>query len=121
MYFIVITLPSYIVDTTSTLPWARMLSDMFDHLQTKSFGLWETNHWDAVLGKLDGYIKGCPFSSKLLKHWKDVLHHIKWRGRNSKSRNSLRLEGLHWSIIFPCSQAKQESRKVAYFLEKTMS
>ena len=78
-----------------TLPWARMLSDMFDHLRTNSFGSGETNHWDAVFGKLDGHIKGCPFSSKLLKHWKDVLHHIKWKGRNSESGNSLRLESLH--------------------------
>ena len=52
------------------LPWARMLSDMFDNLKTKSFGSWDTNHWGVVFGKLDGHIKGCPFSSKLLKYWK---------------------------------------------------
>ena len=90
---------------------------MFDHLKTKSFGSRETSHWDAVFGKLDGHIKGCPFSSKLLKHWKDVLHHIKWKGRNSESGNSLRLESLHWSAIFPQSLAEQEPRK-AYVLAK---
>ena len=37
-----------------TLPWERMLSDLFDHLKTNSFGLWDTNHWDVVFGKLDG-------------------------------------------------------------------
>ena len=56
---------------------------------------WDTNHWDVVFGKLDRRIKGCLFSSKLLKYWKEVLHHIKWRGRNSESGNSLRLESLH--------------------------
>ena len=66
-----------------TLPWARMLSYMFDNLKTKSFRSWDTNHSDVVFGKLDGLIKGCSFSSKLLKHWKEVLHHIKWSGRNS--------------------------------------
>ena len=100
-----------------TLPWARMLSDMFDNLKTKSFGSWDTNHWDVVFGKLDEHIKGCPFSSKLLKHWKEVLHHIKWRGRNSESGNSLGLESLHWSAIFPRSVAEQGPRK-AYFLAK---
>ena len=90
---------------------------MFDHLQTKSFGLWETNHWDAFFGKLDRHIKGCLFSSKLLKHSKDVLHHIKWRGRNLKLWNSLRLKSLHWSAIFPQSLVEQEPRK-AYFVAK---
>ena len=94
-----------------TLPLARMLSDMFDNLTTKSLGAWDTNHWDVVFGKLDGHIKGFLFSSKLLKHWKEVLHHIKWRGRNSESGNSLRLESLHWSAIFPRSLAEQEPWK----------
>ena len=84
-----------------TLPWARMLSYMFDNLTTKSFGTWDTNHWDVVFRELDGHIKGCPFNSKLLKHWKKVLHHIKWRARNSKTGISLRLENLHLSVIFP--------------------
>ena len=44
-----------------TLPWARMLSGMFDQLKTKSFGSWDTNHWDVVFGKLDGHIKGHNF------------------------------------------------------------
>ena len=90
-----------------TLPWARMLSDMFDNLTTKSFVSWDTNHWDVVFGKLDEHIKGCPFSSKLLKHWTEVLHHIKWRGGNSESGNSLRLESLDWSAIFPRPLAEQ--------------
>ena len=52
---------------------------MYDNLTTKSFGTWDTNHWDVVFGKLDEHIKGCPFSSKFLKHWKEVLRQIKWR------------------------------------------
>ena len=46
-----------------------------------------------------------------------VLYHIKWRGRNSESGNSLRLKSLHWSAIFPWSLTKQEPKK-AYFLAK---
>ena len=51
-----------------TIPWARMLSDVFDNFKTKSFGSWDTKHWDIVLGNLDRHIKGCSFISKLLKH-----------------------------------------------------
>ena len=65
-----------------TLPWARALYHLFRNCKTKLFGLWDTNHWDLVLGKLDKLIKGCSFSSKLLEHWKEVLHHIKWRCKN---------------------------------------
>ena len=94
-----------------------LLSDMFDHLKTKSFDSWHTNHWDVVFRKLDRHIKGCPFSSNLLKHWKEVLHHTKWRGRNLESENFLCLESLDWSVILPRSVAEQEPRK-AYFLAK---
>ena len=31
-----------------TFPWSRMLSYMFDNLKNKSFGAWDTNHWDIV-------------------------------------------------------------------------
>ena len=41
-----------------TLPWARMLYDMFDKLKTKSFGSCDTSHWDVVFEKPDGHIKG---------------------------------------------------------------
>ena len=88
---------------------------MFANLKTKSFGSWDTSHWDVVFGKLDGHIKVCSFSSKILKQWKKVLHHIQWRGRNLESGNTLRLERLHWSVILPWSLPKQEPRK-AYFL-----
>ena len=40
-----------------TLPWARMLSYMFDNLKTKSFGSWDTNHWDVYLESLTGTSK----------------------------------------------------------------
>ena len=70
------TLPPKFVERT--LPWARVLSDMFDN-----------KHWDVVFEKLDVQIKGCLFSSKFLKYWREILHHKKWRGRNSESGNSL--------------------------------
>ena len=50
------------------LPWARGLYDLFHKCKTKSFGSWDTNHWDVVFRKLDRHIKGCSVNSKLLEH-----------------------------------------------------
>ena len=51
------------------LPSARMLSDKFDNLKTKSFGSWDTKHWDVVFGKLDAHID--------TKHWDVVFGKLK--------------------------------------------
>ena len=59
-------------------PWTKILSYMCQTMQTHSYGKWEVDIWELLIGKFMGKIPGCPFALTLIQDWKEVLSNVKW-------------------------------------------
>ena len=57
-------------------PWTKMLSYMCQTMQTHSYGKWEVDIWELLIGKFMGKIPGCLFASALIQDWKEVLYNV---------------------------------------------
>ena len=96
--------------------WTRMISYMSKTMLTTSYGKWDVDVWELLLGKFMGKIPSCPFAFALIQQWKQIRSHVKWDPSNPNA-NSLHIESLYWSVVFYSLLACQEPIK-AYNLSK---
>lgn len=66
------------------------------------------DHWAIVIGRFEGTIRTCPFSTALVQDRNKVLSRIKWFTNNAQGSNTLRKESIHWSAVFITSLGLQE-------------